>query len=171
MPNIYFFRGKAATGKTTLSNILSNKINIVVLRKDDIFDSLSQFIEDISYNNHITYNVLSKLIQTNIDNKVDVIVDVGLSNTDGWKTFKTKFDFKDYKIYTFLCDCTDLDVWKSRFDERLKNPTPNQHFKSVEEVISYYEKSKIELLDGEYYIDSSESLNTILQYVLKTIDR
>lgn len=36
MSNIYFFRGKAATGKTTITNILSSKINVPILRKDDI---------------------------------------------------------------------------------------------------------------------------------------
>ena len=46
--NIYIFRGKSATGKTTLTNILSQKINIPVLRKDDIFDQLSKYEPDIA---------------------------------------------------------------------------------------------------------------------------
>ena len=45
--NIYIFRGKSATGKTTLTNILSRKINVPVLRKDDIFDQLSKHETDI----------------------------------------------------------------------------------------------------------------------------
>lgn len=54
MSSIYFFRGKAATGKTTITNILSKEINVTVLRKDDIFDVLSQYIGVNSDNNRIT---------------------------------------------------------------------------------------------------------------------
>lgn len=46
--NLYIFRGKSATGKTTLTNLLSGKINVPVLRKDDIFDTLSKYVSDIS---------------------------------------------------------------------------------------------------------------------------
>lgn len=171
MSNIYFFRGKAATGKTTITNILSSKINVSVLRKDDIFDVIYHYIKDNSQNNSISYELLSKLIQTNINNKADIIVDIGLSNTNGWKTFQSKLDFKDCKVFTFLCDCTDLAIWKMRFVERLKNPTPNQYFKTVEEVVAYYGNSEIELLDNEHYIDSSNSLESILEFVQERISR
>ncbi len=110
MSNIYFFRGKAATGKTTITNILSSKINVSILRKDDVFDILSHCIRDNPQNNSISYELLSKLIQTNINNKTDIIVDIGLSNTNEWKTFQSKLDFKDCKTFTFLCDCSDLVI-------------------------------------------------------------
>lgn len=74
MSYVYFFRGKAATGKTTITNLLSNEINVSVLRKDDIFDVLSQSLKDNSQKHSISYDLLAKLIQTNIDNKTDVIV-------------------------------------------------------------------------------------------------
>lgn len=169
MSNIYFFRGKAATGKSTITNILSSKINVPVLRKDDIFDVLSHYIKDNSQNNSISYDLLSKLIQTNINNKTDIILDIGLSNTNGWRTFQSKLDFKDSKIFTFLCDCSNLSIWKMRFIERLKSPTPNQYFKTTEEAIEYYERSEIEVLDNEYYIDSSDSLENILGFIHEKI--
>ena len=37
---VYIFRGKAATGKTTLSNLLAEKLSIPVFRKDNIIDAL-----------------------------------------------------------------------------------------------------------------------------------
>lgn len=169
MSNIYFFRGKAATGKTTITNILSSKINVPVLRKDDIFDVLSHYIKDNTQNNSISYDLLSKLIQTNINNKIDIIVDIGLSNTNGWRIFQSKLDFKDCKTFTFLCDCSDLAIWKMRFIERLKKPIPNQYFKTIEEVIAYYKKSEIELLDNEYYIDSSDSIENVLGFIHEKI--
>lgn len=169
MSNIYFFRGKAATGKTTITNIVSSKINVPVLRKDDIFDVLSNYLKDNSQNNSISYDLLSKLIQTNINNNTDIIVDIGLSNTNEWRKFQSKLDFKDCRTFTFLCDCSDLDIWKMRFIGRLKNPTPNQYFKTIEEVIAYYEKSEIELLDNEYYVDSSDSIENILGFIYEKV--
>ena len=169
MPNIYFFRGKAATGKTTITDILSSKMNVPVLRKDDIFDVLSFYLEDNSYKNSISYDMLSKLIQTNINNNTYIIVDIGLSNTNGWKTFQSKLELKDCKVFTFLCDCSDLDIWLMRFKERLKNPTPNQFFNTLEELIEYYERSEIELLDNEYYVDSSDSIESIIRFIQEKV--
>lgn len=165
MSSIYFFRGKAATGKTTITNALSRKINVPVLRKDDIFDTLSCYIKDNSQNNNVTYNLLSKLIQTNINNKADLIIDIGLSSINGWKVFQSKLDYKDCNVFTFLCDCSDLTMWEMRIAERIKNPAPNQYFKTVDEVVEHYEKTEIKLLDNEHYIDSSDSLDNILNLI------
>ena len=51
--NIYIFRGKSATGKTTLTNMLSERINVPVLRKDDIFDRLAEYEADITVLNTV----------------------------------------------------------------------------------------------------------------------
>ncbi len=56
-----------------------------------------------------------------------------------------------------------------RFIERLKNPTPNQYFNTIEEAIAYYENSEIELLDNEYYVHSSDSIKNILGFIRKKI--
>ena len=77
--NIYIFRGKSATGKTALTNMLSEKINVPVLRKDDIFDRLAEYEADISVLNAASYDILAKQIQTCIYNKSDIIVDVPCS--------------------------------------------------------------------------------------------
>lgn len=65
---VYMFRGKSATGKTTLTNILSQRLNIPILRKDDIFDTLSKYETDIAILNSTSYDILAKQIQTCIDN-------------------------------------------------------------------------------------------------------
>ncbi|AEY67125.1 AAA family ATPase [Clostridium sp. BNL1100] len=169
MSNIYFFRGKAATGKTTITDALSDKIKVSILRKDNIFDVISYYIDDNSLNNSITYDLLAKMIQTNINNCTDIIVDIGLSNTDSWNLFLSKIDFKNCRVFTFYCDCSDLDVWRNRLKDRFINPSPNQYFKTFEEVLSYYSKCKIELLEDEYYLDSLLNLEIILNIVLDLV--
>lgn len=77
MSSIYFFRGEAATGKTTITNILSKEIKVAVLRKDDLFDVLTQYIDKILDNNRMSYDLLAQLIQTNINKNTNLIVDIG----------------------------------------------------------------------------------------------
>lgn len=57
MGKVYIFRGKAATGKSTLSDMLAKKLSIPVIRKDDIVDALksSKNIEKSSINNEVCY--------------------------------------------------------------------------------------------------------------------
>ncbi len=110
------------------------------------------------------------MIQTNINNCTDIIVDFGLSNTESWKLFLSKIDFKNSRVITFHCDCSDLAAWRNRFKDRFNNPSPNQYFKTLEEVMSYYSKFKIELLEDEFYIDSSLNLEIIVNVVLDTIN-
>lgn len=53
MGTVYIFRGKAATGKSTLANMLARKLSIPVFCKDDIVDALrsSKNIDEGSINN------------------------------------------------------------------------------------------------------------------------
>lgn len=46
MGTVYLFRGKAATGKTTLTNWLAQKLAIPVFRKDDISISVQGYLPD-----------------------------------------------------------------------------------------------------------------------------
>ncbi len=169
MSKVYIFRGKAATGKTTITNQLSTKMNIAVLRKDDIFDKLSQHIMDQSQNNKVSYDILAELIQTSVNNKNDIIVDAGLSNTEGLKMFLSKINFKDSQVFYFLCDCSDNEMWIKRFDERFKNPKPNQYFKSADEIVIYYNNLQITLLNNEVVLDSSHNLDMIIDKIYEVI--
>lgn len=164
---IYIFRGKSATGKTTLTNILSQKLNVPILRKDDIFDALSQYQSDISILNSASYDILAKQIQTCIDNQSDVIVDVALQHTPSLKTFLRKIDFKSSTVHRFFCDCSNDDVWLERWRERLENPLPNQYFKSIDEIIEHYNKCDIKPSDDEIILDSILGVEKLINKVLE----
>ena len=167
--NIYIFRGKSATGKTTLTNLLSRKLNIPVLRKDDIFDQLAEYETDIAILNSASYDILAKQIQTCIDNQSDVIVDVALQHTPSLNEFLRKINFKDGAIYRFFCDCSDNDLWLERWQTRLKNPLPNQYFKSIDEIVEHYGKCEIDPLHGEFILDSVNSVDYLLDKIVETI--
>lgn len=167
--NIYLFRGKSATGKTTLTNLLSQKLNIPVLRKDDIFDALAKYQTDIAILNSSSYDILAKQIQTCIDNQSDVIVDIALQHTPSLKFFLSKVDFKNSTVYRFFCDCSNDDMWLKRWRDRLKNPLPNQYFKSIDEIIEHYEKCVIEPMSDEIVLDSVLHIEKLFDIIMEKI--
>ena len=58
MPKIILFRGRAGTGKSTLSNELAKRINVPVLHKDDIYDTVAGFVKEHGSRNKICFDFL-----------------------------------------------------------------------------------------------------------------
>lgn len=167
--NIYILRGKSATGKTTLSNMLSRNINVPVLRKDDIFDELHKHEKDTSVLNAASYDVLARQIQTCIDNGADIIVDIALQHTPHLNTFLNKIDFKNGTVYRFFCDCSDNEIWLDRWHERLRAPEPHQYFKSVDEIKEHFGRCAIEPQKGEIILDSVLPTNKLYNIIMEEI--
>ena len=169
MATIFLFRGKAATGKTSMTNLLSKKVNISVLRKDDIYDELSKLNLGHQINNMASYDVLARLIQTNIDLNCDLIIDISLAHNPYLKQFLSKVDFKESEVFQFFCTCSNAKEWRNRIRERLDNPAPNQAFKSVEEAEKYYKKLDITPLENEIILDSSVDISINMKKVYEAV--
>jgi len=118
-----------------------------------------------SMNNSSTYDIITRIIQTNIDIGSDVIVDISLAHNPCYEQFLSKIDFNNSKVYQFLCICSDKEEWSKRIEKRLANPLPNQLFKSVEEAKEYYNRLHIEPLDNEVVIDSIDDISVILERI------
>lgn len=168
--NLYMFRGKSATGKTTLTNLLSKRLNVPVVRKDDIFDTLSKYEDNIGTLNGASYDILARQIQTCIDNQSDVIVDIALQHTPSLLMFLEKIDFKNAIVHRFFCDCSDDEIWLDRWSERLKNPLPNQYFKSIDEIVEHYGKCEIVPLDNEVVLDSVLAVDELMDKIIKKVE-
>ena len=172
MGTVYIFRGKAATGKSTLSDMLAKKLSIFVIRIDDIIDALKTTPDiDRSLVNHtIVFNILCKVIQTNLDLNVDFIIDVGLGDKSGAKNFYDRLDLFNHNIFSFYTICGDENEWKQRHIKRIENPTPNQSFKSFEHVLEHYQNFDTSLLDNEHIIDSACKLEECFDNIMKIIN-
>lgn len=167
--NIYLFRGKSATGKTTLSNILSQQINVPVLRKDDIFDAIFKHEKNISTLNSASYDILASQIQTCIDNGSDVIADIALCHTPSLLTFLNKIDFHNCNTYRFFCDCSDTKTWLERWSKRLSAPLPNQYFGSIDEIVKHYNKCDIAPQPSEIVLDSIFPVDNLITKIMEAI--
>ena len=174
MGNIYIFRGKAAAGKTTLANMLAKKLSIPVFCKDDIVDALKMTQTDEIYksfvNNEVCYNVLYKMIQTNLDLNTDFILDIALPDKNNAKYFLTRLNFGNNKVLKFFIDCSDKKEWRRRHTERLKNPLPHQVFQSFEHVAEHYSKFDINPFDDEYIIDTVNTVEKNFEDIIRIID-
>ena len=68
MSKIIIFRGKAATGKTLLSNAVSENLIIPVIRNDDIYDAVAANYElDFQLIKGIVYDIIPAIANTNIE--------------------------------------------------------------------------------------------------------
>ena len=172
MGTVYIFRGKAATGKTTLSNMLAEKLSIPVLRKDDIIDALkSSAISDRNIVNEVCYNILYEIMKTNLTLQSSFIMDIGLGDRNNATTFFKRSDFKDNTVIKFFVDCSDENIWKSRHIERLKSPLAHQSFQSLEHLSDHYGKLDVNPFDDEFIIDSVQSIEECFGKVWDLVER
>jgi 2-phosphoglycerate kinase len=171
MGNVYIFRGKAGTGKTTLSDMLAKKLSIPIIRKDDVVDALkmTETTNKELINNTVCYNILYKIIQTNLDLNADFIVDIGLGDRDNFKWFFDRLDLKDSKVFTFFVICSNENEWRRRHEERIKNPQPSQIFKSFEHVVQHYKTRDFTPFEDDYMIDTVDSAERSFNDILKLI--
>jgi hypothetical protein len=165
MGKLYIFRGKAATGKSVITDLISKEFNICVLRKDDIYDMLDEKDLDHASKNRLSYNILAKMINTNLKCNCDLIVDIGLANPIYLNEFLDKIDLSKSHVKNFLCICSDEEEWKRRIELRILNPTPNQLFTSADDAIRYYRSNIAVPIQDEIVLDSSEDILDNLEKV------
>ncbi len=101
MGKLYIFRGKAATGKSVITDLVSKEFKICILRKDDIYDMLEAKNLDHASKNRMSYNILAKMINTNLKSNSELIVDIGLANTMYFNEFLDKIDLSKSLVKKF----------------------------------------------------------------------
>ena len=171
MGNIYVFRGKAATGKTTLAEMLARRFCIPVIRKDDVVDALKTTagIDKRLINNAVCYNILQRIIQTNLDVNADLILDIALGDRNNAKGFFDRLDFKGNTVIGLFVVCSDEAEWRRRHEERILNPSPNQSFRSYKHVVEHYKNADVNPFENEHIIDTADALESSFENILKII--
>ena len=167
---ILFFRGKAATGKSTVAKIVSNHRNFKVISKDSVFDELLTQGLDWSTATSLAYDILADTIQECHDRGINVIVDLGLAHTPYFTKFFSKMRLDLEKVRLFLFVCGNNEIWEERITKRVENPeTPNQAFKSICDATRHYEAHHIHKLSYEIEIDSALSIEAMVNKVYDVI--
>jgi 2-phosphoglycerate kinase len=171
MAKIILVRGKAGVGKTLISNELSKKLNVSVLRKDDIFDTIFEYLLDNQTRNKFCYELIFKMITTNLECNVDLIIDCPFHHEDQLNALQQKITEHKGVFIPILCICSDENLWANRFNQRKNNPSPNNLITDFEEMkLHYINKGiKLEALKDELVLDTitevKELMNQVLQYI------
>jgi len=173
MGNVYVFRGKAASGKTTLADMLARKFSIPRICKDDIVDALktTEGIDKSLISNVICYNILQKIIQTNLDVGADMVLDIALGDRRYAKDFFNRLDFKGNNIVWFFIVCNNEVEWKRRHEERIANPLPHQSFTSYEQIVEHYKSGDVNPFEYDHIIDTSDTLERSFEAVVAYVTK
>ncbi len=165
---IILFRGKAGVGKTLLSTQLASRIKVPIIRKDDIFDTIFDYIDDNSLRNKASYELIYNLVNTNLECGTDIIIDCPFHFNNQLLEFRHRIESRKGIFRPILVTCSNEELWKDRFNLRKINPSPNNLITDFEEMKKHYESKGINSvpLEGELVLDSSNELEQSNKYLM-----
>ncbi|WP_282941428.1 AAA family ATPase [Paenibacillus sp. RC67] len=169
MPEIILLRGRPGVGKTTISNQLSSRLNLPVIRKDDFYDATAAYLKDHEQRNKICYGILFQFLETNKNVEGRWILDFPFNREDEMIRFKSFLNSQGYMLSSVLCVCSDETVWAERFNQRKQNPLPNQLITDFTELKAYYGNLSIQSIQDELTVDTVETLDSILEKIMSFI--
>jgi len=164
MSKIILFRGRAGVGKTTLSNELGRRLKIAIIRKDDIYDSISNYIQDHDTRNKFCYKLIYQIMQTNLNCNADLIIDAPfpeILELQNW------IYYNNGELKPILCVCSDENLWADRFNQRKLDPKPNNIITDFEEMKKHYGTLRINPIEGELVLDSSNDIEVLMTQTLE----
>jgi predicted kinase len=171
MAEIILFRGKVATGKTTMSNELGKALQVPVIHKDDIYDSIANFIPEHGLRNKICFDYLYRFLETVIKCNARIILDFGLNDMDDVRRLKTWVELRGSEFKSILCLCVDETIWSTRLEERNANPLPNQFITNLAALKKHYMTIKSGSFENELILDTAENRDRLLPTLLNFIQK
>lgn len=168
---LILFRGRPGTGKTLLSGLLSAQLNLLVIRKDDIYDGLSTLTPDHQQRNSATHQILYALLKSNIHTTSTLILDFPFQFDDDIAQFKHWCIENKAELKSIVVTCSNEELWASRFNKRAENPSPNQLITDFELLKQRYGEMQLRPGPLELLIDTINSscanLKNIIAFVAK----
>lgn len=108
MSRVIIFCGLPGTGKTTLAQALSKKLNVCILRKDAIkeflYDELEgATLEDSHRIGKISILLILRLAEEALQNGVDIILDSPFDYPDNPRLFREWQEKNKVKVFIIVC--------------------------------------------------------------------
>jgi len=166
---IILFRGRPASGKTTISKALGLRMALPVIHKDDIYDSLSSVIAEHSIRNKAAHDILFSILESNTHANATVILDFPFQNSADFSIIESWCAQHKVILKSVLVTCTNEHLWRERLILRSQHPLPNQLIYDFDELKKRYGSMHVEPHPSELLIDSAllleDSIRHIIDYV------
>ncbi len=158
---VILFRGRPGVGKTTVSNIFAESRSLLILRKDDIYDVSSAYVNEHQTRNKISYDSMFKILETNSVLGTKFVLDFPFNKTEEINNLYEWCSKFGIKLVSILVICSDRELWESRFDKRSENPLPNQLITNLNDLEKHYGDLNIQPLENEVVVDTVNSVEEI----------
>jgi hypothetical protein len=166
---IILFRGRPGTGKTTLSTAFGYRENLPVLRKDDFYDAVSEFIAEHDARNRMSYRALYNVLASNSKTDSTFILDYPFQHAGDLGIVRKWSAEHGVMLKSILVTCSDEKLWARRLEARAKNPTPNQIITDFHSLRKLYGAMQITPEEDELSVDTVESIENILPKVVRFV--
>lgn len=164
-PAIILFRGMPGTGKTFVSDMLAERMKIGIIRKDDIYDSVYLHVATHEARNTICYDLIYRVIDTNLKTHTSLIVDCPFREHKDLDRLKEFVLSRQGIFKPILCQCSNLEIWETRFNERSKNPKPNNLLTDFNALKSHYQTLYLKPYQDELVLDTQEAVGSLIEKI------
>lgn len=179
MSKLIIVCGFPGAGKTTLAELLSKKLNIVCLHKDDIKEELYEILggsslEDSKRIGRQSIELLLQLTERQLQRGIDIIIEAPFAIVDDHEVFKRWQEKYKIEIYSVVCLLSDEERRK-RCETRERHHShhdpervePSEHSPGV----AYIDQDIYNQLPGNVIqIETTKSPEKLLELVLKKIN-
>jgi len=165
---IILFRGLPGVGKSYIANETAKILKIAILRKNDIYKCIYSGINSQESRNEICYNIIYKIIETNLAADTDVIIECPFRDHEELKKLSSFIQERNGELKSILCNCSDPDLWEERYNQREENPDQDLVI-DFKELKNNYPTLKLEKFDTEMVIDTKKSLDDNILNILNYI--
>jgi predicted kinase len=162
---IILFRGRPGTGKTTLSTAFGYLANLPVLRKDDLYDAVSEFIAEHGARNRVSYQALYSILESNSKTDSTFILDYPFQHPGDLAIVRKWSAEHGTTLKSILVTCSDEALWSRRLAERANNPTPNQIITDFQSLRELYGAMQLAPEVDELSVDTVDTVENILPRV------
>lgn len=168
MPKLIIICGLPGTGKTTLANEISKKLQIFCLHKDSVKESLYESLtmnsfEDSKRLGYPSVKVILDLAEENLSRGMDVIIESPFNFKDDEKIFGELQNKYNLDVYTIVLQLDESNR-KKRFLERGRHAA--HHDKERERQYEYTLSSYKHMPEKKIFLDSKKSVNELTKEAL-----
>ncbi|MBP6731729.1 MAG: AAA family ATPase [Chitinophagales bacterium] len=166
---VILFRGRPGVGKSNIAGAWARHKNLVVLSKDDIYDSAASYVTEHITRNRVSYDSLWAILKSNVGSGATILLDYPFQLEEEVLHLQQWCNRNGVRLISFLVVCSNREVWMNRFNRRKQNPAPNQLITDLDELEQHYGQLELKPVAGEVVLDSVKTTEQLLQQVTEVI--